>query len=100
MGDQRSGSCCRHDSLPAVRIVKHRVSTDDAEIYDAGAGGAVVRVEDYSQGVLLPGLSFHVEQRGRTHYRPALASLLPRRRKSDLIAGVLWGTRSRRVLFW
>src|SRR5436305_1557618 len=85
MGIERSR--CRNcdDSMPPMRLLEHRISADDAKVSDAGAGGTALRAQNYSEGVLLPGLSLHLEQRGRAHHRPALAPLLPRGRESDLI---------------
>src|SRR5207247_1716937 len=65
----------RLDSLPAMRLFKHRVSTDDSQIHDSGTGRCALRTQDYSQGVLLPGLPFHLEQPGRTDHRPPLARI-------------------------
>src|SRR6266478_2814621 len=87
MGDQRSGDRRGDDSLPAVRLIEYRVSANDAKIHDAGISGAALRAENHSQGILLPGLPLHLEQRGRTNDRPALAPFFPGRRKSDLDVG-------------
>src|SRR5882762_8490843 len=84
MGNERSGRCRRYYSLPAMRVVEHRVSANDAEVPDSGVGRAPLRDENHSQGILLPGLSLHLEQRGRAHHRPALAPVLPGTRGSDL----------------
>ena len=42
--------------------------------------GAPLRAQNYSEGILLRGLPFHLDQRGRAHDRPTLASLLSRER--------------------
>src|SRR5260370_39828155 len=68
-----------------MRILEHRVSTNDAEVPDSGIGRPALRAKNYPEGILLPGLSLHLEQRGRTHHRPALAPVLPGTRGSDLI---------------
>src|SRR5882762_1751914 len=85
MGNERSGRCRRYYSLPAMRVVEHRVSANDAEVPDSGVGRAPLRDENHPQGILLPGLSLHLEQRGRAHHRPALAPVLSGPRGSNLI---------------
>ena len=42
--------------------------------------GCALRPQNHSQGVLLPGLPFYLEQPGRADNRTALASLLSRER--------------------
>src|ERR1700746_2080429 len=66
--------------MPAVQLFEYRISTDDSKIHDSCASWRALRAQNYSQGVLLPGLPFYLEQPGRTHYRTALAPLLSRER--------------------
>src|ERR1700730_4190893 len=63
-----------------MRLLAHRVSANDSQIHDARAGDRALRLQNYSQGVLLRGLSFHLDKRGRAHNRPLLASLFSRER--------------------
>ena len=49
-------------SLPAMQFIADRISATDAQIYHPGAGRHSFRAEDFSQGILLPGLPFHLEQ--------------------------------------
>src|SRR5215831_18430443 len=85
MGVIRSARRGRHYSLPAMRFLQYRVSADDPKIFDAGAGRTLLCDQNHSQRILLPGLSLHLEQRGRADHWPALAPILPRGRESDLI---------------
>jgi LysM repeat protein len=66
-----------------MQLFEYRISPDDSKIHDSRAGRGALRPQDYSQGVLLPGLPFYLEQPGRTHDRTALASLLSRERIRD-----------------
>src|SRR5262245_27980741 len=63
-----------------MQLFEYRISTDDSKIYDSCAGWSALRAQNHSQGVLLPGLPFYLEQPGRAHDRTALASLLSWRR--------------------
>src|SRR5438552_19098158 len=76
MGSNGPGDLRRADSLSTMRLVKHRVSADDSEIHDPGAGRYSLCAKNYSQGILLSGLPFYLDQRGGTYYRSALASFL------------------------
>src|SRR5215472_15183794 len=80
MGGNGPGDLRRADSLPAMRLVKHRVSADDSEIHDPRGGRYSLRAKNYPQGILLSGLPLYLEQRGGTYYRSALASFLSRPR--------------------
>src|SRR5438093_559690 len=85
MGSERPGYFRRPYSLSAMWLLFNRVSANDAQIYDSGAGRPALRAQDYSEGILLRRLPLHLEQRGRTHHRTSLASVLPgpRARQSD-----------------
>src|SRR5437870_13305954 len=79
MGGYRSGYLrCSHP-LPAMRFFKYRVPADDPKIHDSRARHCALCPENYSQGVLLSGLSFHLEQPGSAYHRTALAPVFPRR---------------------
>src|SRR5439155_24414907 len=76
VGINRSGYLRRPYSLPAMRLFEYRVPADDPKIYDACTRGGALRSENYSQGVLLPGLSLHLDQPGGAHHWAAVASVL------------------------
>src|SRR5215813_9144968 len=59
-----------------MQFLEYRISADDSKIHDSCSGWIALRAQNYSQGVLLPGLPFYLEQPGRAHDRTALASLL------------------------
>src|SRR6266542_511771 len=66
-----------------MQLFEYRISKNDSKIYDSCAGWSALRAQNYSQGVLLPGLPFYLEQSGRAHYRTPLASLLSWKRIRD-----------------
>src|ERR1051325_3708387 len=84
MGNERSGNWQRDDALSAMQLERDRVSADDAKGDYARGRDATLHAPDFAEGILLPGLSLHLEQRGRAHHRPALAPVLPRSGKGDL----------------
>src|SRR5438046_10758538 len=69
--------------MSAMRLFKCRVSTDDPKIHDSRARRRALRSENYSQGVLLPGLPLSLEQPGRAYDRTAVASVLSRKRSEQ-----------------
>src|ERR1043166_8704035 len=75
-----------------MQFLEYRISPDDSKIHDSCAGWSALRAQNYSQGVLLPGLPFYLEQPGRAHDRPALASLLSRERiwNRSLVGETVW----------
>ena len=52
----------RH-SLPAMRLLAHRVSAADPQIPHPGAGQHSFRAQNFPEGILLPGLPFHLDER-------------------------------------
>src|SRR5438046_9799343 len=66
-----------------MQLFQHRISTDDSKIHDSCAAWCALRAQNHSQGVLLPGLPFYLEQPGRAHDWTPLASLLSRERVWD-----------------
>jgi hypothetical protein len=80
MGSNRSGHLRCPDSLPAMQLFEHRISADDPEVFDARARCCALRDQNNSEGILLPGLSFYLDEPGTTRDRAALASILPRER--------------------
>ena len=54
-------SVARNASLPA-----HRISAADAQVPHPGAGGHSFRAENFPEGILLPGLPFHLDERTGT----------------------------------
>jgi len=66
-----------------MQLFEYRISTDDSKIHDSCAGWCALRDQNHSQGVLLPGLPFYLEQSGRAHDWTPLASLLSRERIWD-----------------
>src|SRR5207244_12669402 len=69
--------------MPAMQLFEYRISTDDSKIHDSCAGWCALRAQNRSQGVLLPGLPFYLEQPGRAHDWTRVASLLSRKRIWD-----------------
>src|SRR2546429_2387408 len=63
-----------------MQLFEYRISTDDSKIHDSCAGWCALRDQNHSQGVLLPGLPFYLEQSVRAHDWTPLASLLSRER--------------------
>src|SRR5439155_10248792 len=76
MGDERSRYRRGYHSLPTMRLLFHRISADDTQIHDAGIGRRSFGTQDYSKGILLPGLPLYLDRPGRAHDRASLASFL------------------------
>src|SRR6266480_4193256 len=76
MGIDRSRHLCCPDSLPTMQLFKHRVSADDAEIFDACTRRRALRAENYSERILLSGLPLYLDKPGRAYNWTPLASVL------------------------
>src|SRR5262249_46813888 len=63
-----------------MQLFKYRISPDDTEIFDAGAGWRSLRAQNHPQGILLSGLPLHMDESGRAYYWAALASVLSGKR--------------------
>src|ERR1043166_2346056 len=69
MGGERPGNRLGH-SLSTMQIAPHRISANDAEVYDALARERSVRPQNFPKGILLPGLPQYVGE----GWRPAAST--------------------------
>src|SRR6266404_8159201 len=76
MGSERSRYRVSRYSLRAMRFLPHRVSAINTQGPDPRHGERSVRVENFSQGILLRGLPFYLEQRRTARIGAFLAPFL------------------------